>query len=84
MTAFNPRNSFSNFDVDKHVTRAEINAEDFHIGDLSILPNQLRQFINRARRTPDFFGCTELGKVSELMVKTGMHNNYKLVYVSLS
>jgi hypothetical protein len=33
----------------------------------------------RARRIPDFLRCTELGKVAELMVKTGM-SNYKLVY----
>lgn len=79
MAAFNPRNSFANFDVDKLVRLAEIYAEDFDIGDLSLLPNQLRQFVNRARRTPDFLGCTELGKVAELMVKTGM-SNYKLVY----
>ena len=59
---------------------AEIYVDDFDIGDLTVLPNQLRQFINRARRTPDFLGCTELGKVAEIMVKTKMHESYKLVY----
>ncbi|CAD6337319.1 unnamed protein product [Miscanthus lutarioriparius] len=54
MACFNPRNNFSNFDVDKLVRLAEIYAEDFDIGDLTVLPNQLRQFINRARRTPGF------------------------------
>ncbi|CAD6332699.1 unnamed protein product [Miscanthus lutarioriparius] len=34
----------------------------------------------RARRTPEFLGCTELGKVAEIMVKTKMHESYKLVY----
>jgi hypothetical protein len=80
MTAFNPRNSFSNFDVDKLVRLAEIYAEDFDIGELAVLPNHLRQFVNRARRTPDFLGCTELGKVAEIMVKTNMHTSYKLIY----
>jgi hypothetical protein len=80
MTAFNPRNSFSNFDVDKLVRLAEIYAEDFDIGELAVLPNHLRQFVNRARRTPDFLGCTELGKVAEIMVKTNMHTSYKLTY----
>lgn len=80
MAAFNPRNSFSNFDVDKLVRLAEIYAEDFDIGDLTILPNQLRQFVNRARRTPEFLGCTELGKIAEIMVKASMHTSYKLVY----
>ncbi|XP_066392414.1 uncharacterized protein [Miscanthus floridulus] len=80
MACFNPRNNFSNFDVDKLARLAEIYAEDFDIGDLIVLPNQLRQFINRARRTPDFLGCTELGKVAEIMVKNNMHTSYKLVY----
>jgi hypothetical protein len=79
MTGFNPRNS-SNFDVDKLVRLAKIYAGDFDIGELTVLPNQLRQFVNRARRTPDFLGCTELGKVAEIIVKNNMHTSYKLVY----
>ena len=59
---------------------AEIYAEDFDIGDLTDLPNQLRQFINHARRTPDFLGCIELTKVAEIIVKNNMHTSYKLVY----
>jgi hypothetical protein len=66
--------------VDKLVRLAEIYAEDFDIGDLAILPNKLRQFVNRARRTLDFLGCTELGKVAEIMVKNNMHTSYKEVY----
>jgi hypothetical protein len=80
MACFNLRNSFSNFDVDKFVRPAEIYAEDFDIGELTVLPNQLRQFVNCARKTLDFLGCTELGKVTELMVKNNMHTSYKLVY----
>jgi hypothetical protein len=78
MAAFNPKNS--NFDVDKLVRLAEIYAEDFDIGDLAVLPNHLGQFVNRARRTPEFLECTELGKVAEIMVKTNMHTSYKSVY----
>jgi uncharacterized protein YoxC len=80
MAAFNPRNSFSNFDVDKLVSLAEIYADDFDIGDLAILPNHLRQFVNCAKRTLEFLGCAELGKVAEFMVKTRMHTSYKSVY----
>jgi hypothetical protein len=80
MACLNPRNSFSNFDVDKLVRLAEIYAEDFDVSDLVRLPAQLRGFINRARRTPDFLGCTELGKVAEIMVKTNMKASYGLVY----
>jgi hypothetical protein len=79
MAAFNPRNS-SNFDVDKLVRLAEIYAEDFDIGDFAVLPNHLRQFVNHARRTPEFLECTELRKVAEIMVKTNMHTSYKSVY----
>ncbi|CAD6336792.1 unnamed protein product [Miscanthus lutarioriparius] len=79
MAAFNPRDS-SNFDVKKLVRLAEIYADDFDIGELAVLPNHLTQFVNRARRTLDFLGCTELGKVAEIMVKIKMHTSYKLVY----
>ncbi|XP_039851317.1 zinc finger MYM-type protein 1-like [Panicum virgatum] len=80
MACFNPRKSFSNFDVDKLVRLAEIYAEDFDIGDLTVLPNELKSFVNRARRTPEFLGCTELGKVAEIMVKTNMNTSYQRVY----
>jgi len=80
MACFNPWKSFSNFDVDKLVRLAEIYAEDFDIGDLTVLPNELKSFVNRARRTPEFLGCTELGKVAEIMVKTNMNTSYRLVY----
>ena len=76
MACFNPRNSFSNFNVDKLMRLAEIYDEDFDIGELTLLPNQLKSFVNRARRTPDFLGCNELGKVAEIMVKTNMNTSY--------
>jgi hypothetical protein len=41
MACLSPRNSFSNFDVDKFVRLAEIYAADFDVGDL-LLPGQLR------------------------------------------
>ena len=57
---------------------AEIYAKDFDIG--TVLPTELKSFVNCARRTPDFLGCTELGKVAEIMVKTNMNTSYRLVY----
>ena len=80
MACLNPRNSFSNFDVDKLVRLAQIYAMDFDVGDLILLPTQLRSFVSRARRTQDFLGCVELGKVAEIMVKTEMNTSYPLVY----
>ncbi|KAG2630344.1 hypothetical protein PVAP13_3KG475101 [Panicum virgatum] len=80
MACFNPRNSFSNFNVDKLMRLAEIYAEDFDIGELALLPNHLKSFVNRARRTQEFLGCSELGKVAEIMVKTTMNTSYQLVY----
>ena len=44
MASFNPRNSFSNFDVDKLVRLAEIYAQDFDVGHILVLPSQLREF----------------------------------------
>jgi hypothetical protein len=62
------------------VRLAETYAEDFDIGDLIVLPNRHRQYVNRARRTLEFLECTELGKVIVNMVKSNMHTSYKLVY----
>jgi len=52
---------------------------EFVVGDL-LFPNQLRAFVSCARRTQDFLGCTELGKVAEIIVKTQMNTSYRLVY----
>jgi hypothetical protein len=66
--------------VDKLVRLAEIYAADFDVGDLLLFSGQLRGFVNRARRTEDFLGCTELGMVAEIIVKTKMNISYGLVY----
>jgi len=80
MASLNPRNNFSSFDVDKLMRLAEIYAEDFNVADLLLLPGQLKDFINRARRTQYFSGCKELSKVAEIMVTKTMHTSYPLVY----
>jgi hypothetical protein len=80
MTCLNPRNNFSEFDVDKLVRLAEIYTEDFNIGDILLLPGELKDFLNRARRSQYFVGCTELSKVVEIMVKKIMHTSFPLVY----
>ena len=80
MASLNRRNNFSSFDVAKLVRLAEIYAEDFNVADLLLLPGQLKDFINRARRTQSFSGCTELSKIAEIMVKKTMHTFYPLVY----
>ena len=80
MASLNPRNNFSNFDVDKLVRLAEIYAQDFDIADITVLPSQLKQFIGRVRRSQYFLGCSELSKVAEIMVNKGMAASYPLVY----
>jgi len=80
MASLSPKNSFSNFDVDKLVRLAEIYAEDFDIGHIALLPSQLRGFIGRVRRSQEFLGCTELPQCAEIMVRKGMHRSYPLVY----
>ena len=44
MASLNPRNSFSNFDVDKLVRLAEKYAQDFDVCHILVLPSQLREF----------------------------------------
>ena len=58
MDSLNPRNSFSNFDVDKLVRLAEIYAQDFDVAHLLLLPGQLEDFMYRVRRSKEFLGCT--------------------------
>ena len=45
MDSLNLRNNFSNFYVDKIVRLAEIYAENFNIGEIIVLPKQLKEFI---------------------------------------
>jgi len=52
---------------------------DFGVGNL-LLPNQLRAFVSRARKTKDFLGSMEIGKVAKMMDKTQMNISYRLVY----
>jgi len=44
MASLNPRNTFSNFDVDKLVRLAEKYSQDFDVGHILVLPSQLREF----------------------------------------
>ncbi|KAJ1265531.1 hypothetical protein BS78_08G082600 [Paspalum vaginatum] len=80
MASLNPRNSFSNFDVDQLIRLVEIYAEDFNIREIALLPSQLKDFITRVRRSQEFLGCTELPRCAEIMVQAGMHRSYPLVY----
>ncbi|KAJ4786892.1 zinc finger MYM-type-like protein [Rhynchospora pubera] len=52
----------------------------FDIGEIAVLPSQLRGFVGRVRRSQEFFGCTELPQVAEIVVKVGMDRSYPLVY----
>jgi hypothetical protein len=69
--------------VDKLVRLAEIYAEDFDIGDLTVLPNELKAFTNRFRRTQEFLGCTELGEVTKIMEMTTYQLVYRLIELTL-
>ncbi|TVU40845.1 hypothetical protein EJB05_14325, partial [Eragrostis curvula] len=80
MAALNPRNNFSNFDVDKLVRLAEIYSEDFTVADCLILRNQLQSFILNIRRSEGFARCKDLPKVAEKMVQTGKNRSFPLVY----
>lgn len=80
MAALNPRNNFSNFNVDKLVRLAEIYAADFTIADCLVLRNQLQSFILNIRRSEEFVGCKDLPKVAEKMVQTGKNRSFPLVY----
>ena len=45
---------------------AEIYAEDFDIGELALLPNQLKSFVNRARELQNSLDVLNLEKLLKL------------------
>jgi len=80
MACLDPRNSFANFDINKLVDLARIYTADFFPYTLVCLEEQLETFIGEVRGDPEWSSCNDLGKIAELMVKSGKHVDLHLVY----
>ncbi|KQK16895.2 hypothetical protein BRADI_1g31303v3 [Brachypodium distachyon] len=80
MSCLNPSNSFAMFNVDKLVRLAEIYEADFTISNRLMLRSQLQIFILNIRRSEKFHGCSDISKLSQLMVETKKDKTFPLVY----
>ncbi|XP_042031554.1 uncharacterized protein LOC121778295 [Salvia splendens] len=80
MVCLDPRNHFSNFNVDKLVHLATLYPEDFSSMELSLLTQELRSFVSDARTDTRFSDVEDLGTLSQKMVEMMKDKIFKLVY----
>ncbi|XP_042032225.1 uncharacterized protein LOC121778900 [Salvia splendens] len=80
MACHDPRNHFSNFNVDKLVHLATLYPEDFSSMELNLLTKQLQSFVSDVRRDTRFSDVEDLGTLSKKMVETMKDKIFQLVY----
>ncbi|XP_057785824.1 uncharacterized protein LOC131003323 [Salvia miltiorrhiza] len=80
MACLDPRNSFSQFDINQLMRFTTWYPEDFSTGDCLCLQQQLRNFIAFVRHHPRFSTITDLGSFAQEMVQSGNHLIFQLVY----
>ncbi|XP_057802730.1 uncharacterized protein LOC131017983 [Salvia miltiorrhiza] len=80
MACLDPRDSFSQFDINQLMHFTTWYPEDFSAGDCLCLPQQLRNFIVLVRHHPRFSTITDLGSFAQEMVKSGNHLIFQCVY----
>uniref|UniRef100_A0A453BIV6 DUF4371 domain-containing protein n=1 Tax=Aegilops tauschii subsp. strangulata TaxID=200361 RepID=A0A453BIV6_AEGTS len=73
-----PRNSFSNFDINKLVELAQIYGADFSEYECGVLRDQLETFVTEARADTEFLSCIDLGQLAIKMVQTDRHTHFPL------
>ncbi|XP_047953108.1 zinc finger MYM-type protein 1-like [Salvia hispanica] len=80
MACLDPRNQFSNFNVDKLVHLATLYPKDFSSTEMTILPHQLKSFLIDARRDTRFSDVEDLGTLSKKIVEMMKDGFFPLVY----
>ncbi|XP_057802399.1 uncharacterized protein LOC131017605 [Salvia miltiorrhiza] len=80
MACLDPRNNFSQFNIDQLMRLTTLYPEDFGPGDCLCLPQQLRNFISFVRNDSRFSAITNLGSLAQEMVKSGNHLVFQLVF----
>jgi hypothetical protein len=78
--AFNPRDSFHDFNVENLMSLAKLYPTDFSSMDLTDLNHQLFLYINDVRDDDRFSNTQTIVELSEKMVETGKQRCYHLVY----
>ena len=80
MSAFNPANSFSAFDIEKLVKLAGLYSHDFDLQEINQLRFQLRHYIARVRNDENFRNLRSLSELSMMIVKKDLVSPYGIVY----
>ena len=80
MSAFNPANSFSAFDIEKLVKLARFYPDDFDLEEINQLRFQLRLYIANVRNDENFKNLKSLVELSMMIVKRDMVYRYGIVY----
>lgn len=80
ISSLEPKDSFSKFDSKKLLELADIYYVDFSLAERTFLRNELRTYITDVRNSSDFSDCDDLATLAILMVQTGRHVCYPLVY----
>jgi hypothetical protein len=78
--AFNPRDSFHDFNVENLMSLAKLYPTDFSSMDLTDLNHQLFLYINDVRDDDRFSNTQTIVELSEKMVETGKQHCYHVVY----
>jgi len=79
MSAFNPANSFSGFDIEKLVKLAGFYPHDFDLKEINQLRFQLRHYIARVRNDENFRNLRSLSELSMMIVRD-LVSPYGIVY----
>ncbi|XP_042415339.1 uncharacterized protein LOC122004531 [Zingiber officinale] len=80
IACLHPRNSFSEFNVQKLVRLCDLYPEDFSTNDCIVIEQQLQNFIHNIRQDPNFSGIENLGSFAQKIVETLKNQAYPLVY----
>ncbi|XP_057788934.1 uncharacterized protein LOC131005850 [Salvia miltiorrhiza] len=80
IACLDPRNSFSQFNVDQLMRFASLYKEDFSANDYLCLPQQLSNFIANMRHDSQFSKINNLESLAQKMVETGKSSVFPLVY----
>lgn len=80
IACLDPRNSFSQFNVDQLMHFASLYKEDFSANDYLCLPQQLSNFIANMRHDSQFSDVSNLESLAQKMVETGKSSVFPLVY----
>jgi hypothetical protein len=79
-SCLDPKNSFSNFNVEKLCRLAEIYDADFSNADQTILRDQLETYVLHFRNHVAFSTCNDHESLAAKMVETEKHLVFPLVY----